>query len=96
LCGEGLNSQKLDIDAYSTKVKCIKLWAFRKSHDDFKFKINSNPLNIEANKSVMYQRGQKNIAICFTFAKVKGLKVNWEKFEKTTYSENKVRCIDMN
>jgi hypothetical protein len=50
----------------------------------FKLKIDNNPLNIEANKSVMYQGGQKNIAICFTFskgivAKMKGLKVNWAK-----------------
>lgn len=69
MCGEGFNSQKLDIDANPTKVKGIKLWAFRKSHDDSKLKIYNNPLNIEANKSVMYERGQKNIAICFTFAK---------------------------
>jgi len=92
LCGERLNSQKLDIDAYLTKVKCIKLWAFRKSHDDVKFKININPLNIEANKSVMYQRTLQFVSHLQNelLQNSKDSKSIGEKVEKTTYSENKV------
>lgn len=48
LCGEGRDPQKSSIDEYATKAECIKLWGPRKGHNGFKFKVDGNPLELEA------------------------------------------------